>query len=142
MKNHVTDHLGIVELHAVATRLADQHDELFRTLGAWAPTTTDPAAQQLFAEAGHRHAWHADLWRQRIPAIQIADIARSDVATLLDPDTGERAAAYADAVSQVEATTRAIDDRIDPVLDPATRRVAELTLADLDSIRRRIESLA
>jgi hypothetical protein len=141
MKHDGTGHLGIVELHSVATRLADQHDELFRTLGAWAPTTTDPAAQQLFAEAGHRHAWHADLWRQRIPAIPVADIATSEVATLVDPDTGERAAAYADAVSLVEAMTRAIDGRIDPVLDPATRRVAELTLADLDALGRRVASI-
>jgi hypothetical protein len=131
-----TDHLGIIELHAVCGRLASQHAELFETLGGWVATTTDPVVQQLFAEACHRHAWHADLWTQRRPAIPIEQT--DDVAPpALHADAADRLHAYRAAIEAIESATTAIGRRVRPLLDPSTARVVELTLYDLSGLRLR-----
>jgi hypothetical protein len=42
---------------------------LFETLGAWVPTTPEPAAKALVAELSLHHAWRAELWHGLLPAV-------------------------------------------------------------------------
>jgi len=136
-------HLGIVELHDICERLAARHEDLFRMLGGWVADTPDPAAQQLFSEACHRHAWHAELWRGRSPAIP-ADAApdAAATATTIEPDAADRLAAYTAAIVEVSATTQEVAGRADPVLDPSTHRVASLTLTDLTDLVGRAAAIS
>ncbi|HET9546183.1 MAG TPA: hypothetical protein VFO97_00035, partial [Desertimonas sp.] len=42
-------------------------DLLFETLGRWARELPEPAIKQVMATWCHRHAWHAEVWRDRLP---------------------------------------------------------------------------
>ena len=42
---------------------------LFETLGRWARELPEPAVKRVLATWCHRHAWHAELWRGRLPGI-------------------------------------------------------------------------
>ena len=49
---------------------------LFEVLGNWVATETEPEARLLFDVQSRHHAWHAQLWGERIP----------DVDGVVDPD--------------------------------------------------------
>jgi hypothetical protein len=42
---------------------------LFETLGSWLGDTPEPAVREFFGVQCQRHAWHAQLWQQRQPAL-------------------------------------------------------------------------
>ena len=44
--------------------------QLFEALGAWVPTVPELDAKILLATHGHHHAWHAELWRRRLPELR------------------------------------------------------------------------
>jgi hypothetical protein len=46
---------------------------LFELTGAWAAEVPVPAIQIHLAEASRQHAWHADVWADRLPAIDGVD---------------------------------------------------------------------
>lgn len=131
--------LGIVELHAVCTDLQRRNQHLFETLGRWVATTEPPAVQQLAAEAGHRHAWHAQLWAERMPTIPADDPNVSPPAALDDAD---RLASYRTALGDLLAAVEALTGRIEPQLDPSTARVIDLVTADLMALAERATGLA
>lgn len=138
-------HLGIVELRDICERLAARHEDLFRMLGGWVADTPDPSAQQLFAEACHRHAWHAELWRARSPAIPINathSSAHGPADGGLDPAVADRVAAYRSALDDLLGVTEHVAGRADPVVDPGTQRVGALTLADLTDLARRADAVS
>jgi hypothetical protein len=115
--------------------------ELFRTLGDWVTSTPDAAVQRTFATASHRHAWHADLWTDRTPAVPGLAVAESDsssASSLSSVSATERAGAYRAVVDALVDELGSVRDRIDPLLDPSTRRVIDLVTTDLESIRAQL----
>lgn len=141
----VSERLGIVELHGVCAAMRARNEELFRTLGGWVTSTPDGPLQRLFAEACHRHAWHAELWARRTPAIPIAsdssrEAAGGDGST--EPSAGDGAPAdvYRAALVAMLGEVEQLRSRVDPVLDPATARTVELVARDLDDLRRRLDA--
>jgi hypothetical protein len=47
--------------------------QMFELLGEWARSGEDAAAAKMFAAHSHHHAWHADVFAGRIPAIEGLD---------------------------------------------------------------------
>ena len=142
----VTDPLGIVELRQVCADLRARSLELFEQLGAWVATTTDGRLQRLFAEACHRHAWHAELWQLRSPTIPV-DVHRtppagaaSDIALDLDLDAG-RCGHYRQSLTGLRNDVHALRPRVDPMLDPSSRRTIDLVAGDLDDLVSRLDAL-
>ncbi len=122
--------LGIVDLVEVCTREQARCTSLFEHLGSWVATTDDPTLQRLFAVAAHRHAWHAELWRERTPVIPVTAIA-ADVAAISEAgDDTDRWTAYATALGVMISELAALRDAVDPDLDPSTARVVDLVLTD------------
>ncbi len=133
---------GIVELGEICARMRATGLDLFEALGRWVVDTDDPSLQQLFAEAGHRHAWHADLWQQRSPAIPPVepDLLTHAFRTAI-PDDDDRAGTYRRHLDRLLDRLDDLDDRTDPVLDPATHRVIRLVAADLRDLSARLAAL-
>ncbi len=48
-------------------------ERLFELLGAWVPSTPEPDVKLHLAVASHHHAWHASLWRDRLPELREID---------------------------------------------------------------------
>lgn len=126
--------LGIVELAGWCASMRDESLRWFRVLGTWVDDP-DPHLQRWFAEAGHRHAWHAELWQGRLPTIPPA----VNVRAVPEHDqrdgsrvTGERRASdYRSALDSMLVELDRTADRIDAELDPSTRRTIGLVRADL-----------
>jgi hypothetical protein len=115
---------------------------LFQTLGAWARRLSDPSAQRVFGTWCHRHAWHAELWRSRVPTIDAAG-DEDDVDAWIAPlrsaidrvtSAGEAIAALRHAVlPALQEEVAEHRDAIDPLLDGPTARILDLVGADLDA---------
>jgi hypothetical protein len=126
--------IGIVDLVDVCDRRYADDLGWFTLLGRWVTDEPDPARQRWFAVASHRHAWHAELWAQRRPAIpHDADHVLPDPAAV-EP-TGDRAAAYAAHLVAVRAELADLRAAIDPELDPSTLRTLTLVDADLAALQ-------
>ena len=130
-----TGPVGIVELGEVCARMRAMSLDLFVELGAWV-TTADVEHQRWFAAACHRHAWHADLWAARSPTIPPVDLDGA-VATARRHRLPERpdASAYRSLLTEMLAALDELSHRIDPALDPGTRRVSDLVVRDLVELR-------
>ena len=122
--------LGIVELVTATTHLEATFSRLARRLGAWATGDDDVPddLRRLFATMSHRHTWHAELWRNRIPAIPVEAAPGDTVDVPVDPDLDR----YRSVVVDLERRIAALAERADPDLDPATGWAAHLTLANPD----------
>lgn len=133
----VNGHLGIVELVSLCEDQRDRNERLFSVLGGWVRTTESPTHQQLFAEAGHRHAWHAQLWADRTPAIPVE--GKSPPAdTTIAGEAADRLSSYRAAVESIRDDVLSIASRIDRTLDPGTARVIDLVVADLGPLHDRM----
>jgi hypothetical protein len=53
---------------------------LFEVVGAWVPTEAVPEAQVMFDVYSQQHAWHAELFAERLPALDSVDPATLTVA--------------------------------------------------------------
>lgn len=117
---------------------------LFETLGRWARDTPEPAAKRVFATWCHRHAWHADLWHDRLPAID----GRTDPAAADDHrgDQADRTPPVVDVGHRHDGV--AVDTWLEPLrrvlTDPATAITSEakrLVLAGpvLDAVQDAID---
>ena len=147
----------IDELEARARRWIALEELLFETLGAWARSVPEPAVKRVLATWCHRHEWHADLWRARVPSIPartdgpdhgagVADWIAPLQRVLADPATATDTAAklailigpILDAMqSALEEHRSCIDDR----LDGPTARILGLVDADLTAERRDLRSV-
>ncbi len=58
---------------------------LFEVLGGWVVTETEPEARLLFDVQSRHHAWHAQLWEERIPEVE--GVVDPDLLTVA-PDEG------------------------------------------------------
>jgi hypothetical protein len=136
--------LLIRDLARVAARAVAVEETLVEAFGRWIGTTTDPTVPPLLAAAARRHAWHAELWRDRFPAIPGADIEEAvaserarlgaldeTLAAFDDPTWAQArvalAALVADRLRERYAQARAT---IDPLLDAPTARVLDLVVND------------
>jgi hypothetical protein len=133
----------LADLGRRARRWIAIEELLFETLGGWARRLSDPAAQRVFGAWCHRHAWHAELWRSRLPTIDAAGGADDDVDAWIAPlrsaingvTTADEAIAalrhsVLPALQEAVAEHR---DAIDPLLDGPTARILDLVGADLDA---------
>ena len=123
--------ITIVELVDVCARECGRSGALFERLGAWVPDTRHGPLQRLFANACHRHAWHAELWSGRAPTVPLAaDLVGPPVIADADTDP-DRWAAYAAALGVARSDLETLRSRVDPDLDPSTARVLDLVGNDL-----------
>jgi hypothetical protein len=142
----MSDHLGIVELGGVCAAMRAHSLQLFTLLGASVASTSPGELQRLFAEACHRHAWHAELWEARIPAIPAATISGQGERLghhpqpLSDGDDARRNR-YRGELSTMEEALRALRARTEPALDPNTARTIDLVGRDVVEIAARLDAL-
>lgn len=139
----------IDQLAGWARRWIAIEELLFETLGRWARDLPEPDVKRLFGTWCHRHAWHAELWRDRLPTVDSLADSGDDVeawieplrAALADVRTSEEAvAALRESVlPALEAAVTEHRDAIDPLLDGPTARVLELVGADLAAETRVLE---
>lgn len=135
--------LGIIELGAICDRHHAAAMGWFAALGALVRDEAGGERQRLWAEAAHRHAWHAELWSERRPTIPpLTDRPVPDPDPVTDSPVGPGAVVtvYASALGDLLAELDALRGRLDPDLDPSTARVASLVAADLTDLLARIRS--
>jgi len=125
----------LLDVAALCARMRAASLDLFEQVGSWVTNTPAGAEQQRWATACHRHAWHADLWAQRAPAIRSFDLAAAVAAergSLGAPSTpADRADWYRDVLSELATALDAAAAHVDPDLDPSTARTIALVRADL-----------
>jgi len=74
---------------------------LFEIAGGWVRSVVDPAeleAKLLFAEQANHHAWHAELWHQRLP--ELCEMGRD----ALTVSPSEAFSGFVDTLAAQEAT--------------------------------------
>ena len=122
--------VGIVDLVDLCDDQCASSLGWFVVLGERVRDESDPRLQRLFATAAHRHAWHAELWARRRPAIP--HDAVHDLPAPSTPEVGDDlATAYREHLAGQRAWLDRLRDEIDADLDPSTRRVIDLVDADL-----------
>lgn len=124
--------IALLDVAALCARMRAIELDLFEQLGRWVTETPPGTQQRRWATLCHRHAWHAELWARRAPAIRPFDLDAAVAAqrgALAEP--GDRAAWYADVVATLRAELADAAARIDAELDPSTARTVALIGADL-----------
>jgi hypothetical protein len=140
----VSGRLGIVELGDVCALMRARNLELFGQLGSWVATTPDGGLQRLFAEACHRHAWHAELWQRRAPAIKVGEHPATPAPPAPDADGddgAERRDHYRQAIIAMRDDLDELRSRVDATLDPSSRRTIDLVTDDLGDLLERLDAL-
>jgi hypothetical protein len=122
--------IGIVDLVGVCDEQYAVNLGWFVVLGERVRDETDPQLQRWFATAAHRHAWHAELWASRRPAIPHDAIHELPAPAAIEVGD-DLAVAYRDHLVLQRAWLGRLRDEIDPELDPSTLRVLTLVDADL-----------
>lgn len=135
-----------VEEHAARMghyRWAEQ--QLFEALGHWAGIAPEPEVALRLGTHCHHHAWHADLWRDRIPTrgaehpddltAPANDAMVRFVAALVEPAATERTieklvGAYRVFVPHLVVAYRYHQQRTNEATDAPTVRTLRLALAD------------
>lgn len=125
----------LLDVAAACARQRAAGLDLFEQLGAWVLDSPPGPDQRRWATAGHRHAWHADLWARRAPAIRPFDLdtaVAADRGRLGAPATpAERPTWYAATLGHLISEVEQLAAGVDPQLDPSTARTCDLVLADL-----------
>ena len=129
--------IAIADLIEVCDEQYARHLGWFELLGQRVRAEPDAKLQRLFATASQRHAWHAELWASRRPAIP------HDTFHLLPPPaapsvSGDVAAAYLEHLVGERAELARLRATVDGDLDPATVRVIDLVDADLADLQSRL----
>lgn len=125
--------IALLDVAALCARMRAVELDLFERLGGWVTDTPPGADQRRWAMLCHRHAWHADLWARRAPAIRAFDLEAAVAAERghLPEPAADRAAWYAEIVAGLTTELDAAADRVDAELDPSTARTIALVRADL-----------
>ena len=152
----------IDDLAARAARWIALEELLFETLGAWARSVPEPAVKRVLATWCHRHAWHAELWRARLPHIPARPPHR--IGGPITRPTWRRGSRRCSASSPTRTRPRrpppswrsspapfstrcsaALDEHraaIDDRLDGPTARILDLVAADLAAERRALATIS
>jgi hypothetical protein len=133
--------VGIVELVAVCDQLAAADRRRFERLGRWVTEDDDLTRRRFWATAAHRHAWHAELWDERSPAIRRDGAPVGSDGSADDGSARPDAGAYRAELTATRSQLDALRARVDPELDPSTRRVVDLVDADLADLLARLDAL-
>ncbi len=119
-------------------------ERLFELLGGWVDSVAEPAIAVMLAEHSHHHAWHAQLWRERIPELAHINPDRIGLAPnrewveLFDalaspgdePSIERLVAVYRVLVPHLVAAYSFHLDHTAPVTDANTIRALKLVLRD------------
>ena len=125
---------------------------LFEILGAWVGDVPEPEVKLQLAADSHHHAWHATLWRERLPVSQGTDehlVAAGDARWVSfltafegSPTTVERLTAlYRVLLPRQVASYQEHLDTASAITDGPTIRALELVLTDELADWRRGERL-
>lgn len=138
-----------LSLHDAAVRIGGYrwtHMRLFEALGSWATTARELEAKLMFGRHCHHHAWHADLWEERLP--DLSEPSRDQltappdaafelfVSAVTQPDDSDHTAdllvgVYRVLVPRCIAAYTEHRARASAVADGPTIRVLNLVLRDL-----------
>ncbi|MEO6652082.1 MAG: hypothetical protein ABIP17_05430 [Ilumatobacteraceae bacterium] len=139
--------MNIVELVDICGAMERRNLALFEGLGAVVTGGRAGSSGRLLAEACHVHAWHADLWAARRPAIPVErshaepNAAPARAGPSVDGDHGP-VGAYRAEIDVIREMLHELAERLDWDLDPSTARVIELVVGDLRSISNRLDGRA
>jgi hypothetical protein len=61
--------LTLVESARRLARYRWVEERLFETIGSWVPQVPEPRVKATLAAQAGRHAWHAEIWRARMPVV-------------------------------------------------------------------------
>lgn len=120
----------IVELIDICEQMAATSRRLFEIVGTWVADEPDHAAQRRFSIGAHRHAWHAELWEARRPAVPL-DAADLDAPRVDADDVVDRTDWYDAQLGLLRDQLDALLIRVDTDLDPSTARTVSLVRADV-----------
>lgn len=141
-------HLDLDRLAALVGGYRWLEHQLFELTGSWAAGAEAPAVQVHLDEASLQHAWHADLWADRVPVLSridpdqvvrplppacgdlVAAMAELTVDPGSYPDVRRLAALYRVAVPRLVVTYEEHLGRTVPVSDGPVIRALRLTLRD------------
>lgn len=129
--------IGITELVEVCDEQCALHLGWFVLLGQRVRDAPDPKLQRLFATAAQRHAWHAELWAHRRPAIP-HDATHAPPPPALIAVGDDLVADYRDHLALQRTWLERLRSDIDGELDPATERVITLVDADIVDLQSRL----
>jgi hypothetical protein len=76
--------LSLSQRAAQARHYAAVERRLFEVLGGWVPTTPEPEVKLLLRAHSFRHAWHAELWEDLLPAGTVAPEPDEALAAVLE----------------------------------------------------------
>ncbi len=129
--------IALLDVAELCARMRALNLDLFERLGSWVATTPPGTEQRHWATACHRHAWHADLWAARAPAIRPFDleaaVARHRSAL---GDAADRNGWYHEVLATLDAELADAAERVHPELDPSTIRTIALVRADLADLAK------
>lgn len=133
-----TNRITLVELIDICATMSAINTALFVRLGHWvrngcADEELHPSDRRRLAQACHRHGWHADLWAERMPAVD------EHPAVAQPPwEAPTLPSQYPAVLGTLLGELRHLTERVDRHLDPATLRVITLVEADLHDMRSRL----
>ena len=129
--------IAITDLIEVCDEQYARHLGWFELLGQRVRAEPDPKLQRLFATAAQRHAWHAELWASRRPAIP-HDTIHTLPPAAAPSISGNLATAYLEHLVDERAELARLRASVDRDLDPATVRVIDLVAADLADLQSQV----
>ncbi|MGE3619254.1 MAG: hypothetical protein AB7L84_02225 [Acidimicrobiia bacterium] len=115
---------------------------LYELLGAWVPSVPEHDVKLRFGAQSQRHAWHGDLWFERLPVLR--DVDRDALVRPATPALGALVtdlAGIGDTLERLVATYRVLLpalvasysehlDRVSPLADATVERVLQLVVGD------------
>jgi len=127
--------IALLEVAGLCARQRAASLDLFEQLGAWVTDTVPGAEQRHWATWCHRHAWHADLWAARAPALRDWSLEPATVAARgrigAPADSAARGEWHHRVVAGLVTELDGLAAVVDAELDPSTARTIALVRADL-----------
>jgi hypothetical protein len=139
---------GVLELTSTAARVGHYvwfERRVFEVVGGWVRTTepADLTEKLWFGEVARRHAWHAELWHERLPELREMD--RSALTVPASADVVDLFAELADTSPTLDRLTGLVRvlyphyqvaladhrDRVAPLADGSILRTIELVRRDV-----------
>lgn len=100
---------------------------LFEVTGAWATDGGPPALAVHAAEVSLQHAWHAELWEDRLPVLAGRDPAELTVAPAPVVQAMDTLAAFSDPADRLAGLYRALLPRLLATYGAHAARAAEVS---------------
>ncbi len=95
--------MHVEQLARIAGQCQWNEQQIFEIIGQWIAVVPEPQVSRMLAEHSAKHAWHANLWAERLPAVRELDTAR-----FVAPATPLMQAVF-DAVRSPSAPTQTIE---------------------------------